>query len=73
MSVVGLGGDEPVEGSGDVVVAIDGTPVRSRADLIRFVSEELEPGDTARFEIVRGGRRLTVPVNAVERPVAPEG
>jgi S1-C subfamily serine protease len=56
---------------GDVVVAIGGTPVRSGSDLVRVVSEELRPGQTADFEIVRGGRRLTVPVKVVERPLAP--
>jgi S1-C subfamily serine protease len=47
---------------GDVVVAIDGWPVRSAADLVRIVTERLLPGDVARFAVLRGGRRLVLPV-----------
>jgi S1-C subfamily serine protease len=47
---------------GDLVVAIDGWPVRSAADLVRIVTERLLPGDVARFAVLRGGRRLVVPV-----------
>jgi S1-C subfamily serine protease len=56
---------------GDVVVAIGRTPVRSADDLVRVVSEQLLPGQTIRFTIVRGGRRLVVPVRLGERPRQP--
>jgi S1-C subfamily serine protease len=46
---------------GDVVVAIDGAPVRNADALVRIVTT-LEPGDRAGFAVVRGGRRLVVPV-----------
>jgi 2-alkenal reductase len=52
----------------DVVVAIDGRPVRSADDLVRIVSERLEPGQQAEFEIVRGDERKTVAVRLAERP-----
>jgi 2-alkenal reductase len=57
-----------VRGGGDVVVAIEGTPVASSSDVIRIVSG-LDPGQTAPFSIVRkDGSRKTVPVKLVERP-----
>jgi S1-C subfamily serine protease len=52
---------------GDVVVAIDGAPVRNAADLVRIVAERLLPGQVARFTVVRGGRRLVVPVRLAAR------
>ena len=52
----------------DVIVAIDGRPVRSADDLVRIVSERLEPGQQSDFEIVRGGERKTVAVRLAERP-----
>ena len=39
MRVVGLGGDEPVEGSGDVVVAIDGPAGSGKSTVARWVAE----------------------------------
>jgi cytidylate kinase len=39
VSVVGLGGDEPVEGSGDVVVAIDGPAGSGKSTVARRVAE----------------------------------
>jgi 2-alkenal reductase len=60
-----------VRTGGDVVVAINGRPVRSGDDLIRVVASDLVPGQTARFTIVRGGKRLEVPVKLAERPVTP--
>jgi 2-alkenal reductase len=52
----------------DVIVAIDGRPVRSADDLVRIVSEQLEPGQQSAFQIVRGGERKTVAVRLGERP-----
>jgi S1-C subfamily serine protease len=56
-----------VRAGGDVIVAIDGTPVRRASDVIRIVAQRLLPGETARFEIVRDGRRRVVPVKLTER------
>ena len=40
MKVVGLGGDEPVEGTADVVVAIDGPAGSGKSTVARRVAEE---------------------------------
>jgi 2-alkenal reductase len=42
---------------GDVIVSINGAPVRGADDVVRYVTEELEPGDMAVFGIVRDGER----------------
>ncbi len=52
---------------GDVIVAINGTPVRRADDVVRIVSSSLEPGDVATFTIVRDGQRKQVAVTLAER------
>jgi S1-C subfamily serine protease len=47
---------------GDVIVEIDGTPVRGADDVVRIVSGRLKPKDVAVFTIVRGGKRQTLAV-----------
>ena len=51
----------------DVIVAIDGRPVATSEDLVRAVSEQLVPDQVARFTVVRGGKRLTIPVRLGRR------
>jgi 2-alkenal reductase len=63
-------GEEILRG-GDVVVAIDGTSVRSADDLVRFVANRVRPGDVATFTIVRGSTRRTLAVRLAERPSNP--
>jgi S1-C subfamily serine protease len=53
---------------GDVIVAIDGEPVANAEDVVRIVAEQLLPGQVARFTIIRGRKRLVVPVSLAERP-----
>jgi S1-C subfamily serine protease len=60
-----------VQAGGDVVVAISGRPVRSADDLVRIVGSDLLPGQIVTFSIVRGERRLDVPVRLSERPSDP--
>ena len=60
-----------VQVGGDVVVAIGDKPVRSGDDLVRIIGSDLLPGQVVNFSIVRGQRRLSLPVRLVERPVVP--
>ena len=53
---------------GDVIVAIGGHPVRSADDLVRIVSERLEPGQQITFQVVRGDKRQAIAVKLGERP-----
>jgi 2-alkenal reductase len=57
-----------VRAGGDLVVAIDGRPVENADDLVRIVAGELRPGETAVFTVLRGSRRLELPVVLGERP-----
>jgi 2-alkenal reductase len=52
---------------GDLIVAIDGVAVASAEDVVRAVSSRV-PGERARFTVVRGDDRRTVPVLLGERP-----
>jgi S1-C subfamily serine protease len=57
---------------GDVLVAIDGRPVRNANDVVRAVAERLQPGQISTFTIVRDGHRRRVPVVLATRPQNPE-
>jgi 2-alkenal reductase len=52
---------------GDLVVAIDGLPVRGADDLVRIVTNNLKPAQTAVFTVVRAGRRRSVAVRLAAR------
>jgi S1-C subfamily serine protease len=65
-----LGRPNVVEG-GDVIVAVNGESVRSGTELVRIVSEDLRPGRTAVFTIVRGTGRRQLSVRLIERPAEP--
>jgi 2-alkenal reductase len=52
---------------GDVIVAIDGKPVRNADDVVRIVSFDLRPQSIATFTIVRDNRRKTVAVTLGDR------
>jgi S1-C subfamily serine protease len=51
---------------GDVIVAINGTPVDGADDVVRIVSG-LEPKDVAVFTVVRDGQRKKLAVTLGER------
>ena len=53
--------------AGDVIVAIDGEPVRTADDVVSAVAG-MQPGDTAELEIYRGDDKRTVRVELGERP-----
>jgi len=53
---------------GDAIVAIDGTPVASSDDVARLVAERMVPGEAAWFTVIRGGKRLVVPITLGARP-----
>ena len=52
---------------GDIIVALDGEKVASSDDLFRLLDKH-KVGDTVQVEIVRNGRRTTVPVRLTEGP-----
>jgi S1-C subfamily serine protease len=52
---------------GDIVTAIDGTPVSTSEQLAQLVSAH-KPGDKVKLQIVRKGKRFTVQVTLGTRP-----
>jgi S1-C subfamily serine protease len=52
----------PVVAGGDVIVAVAGTPVTDASSVVRIVTTRLEPGQRARFTIVRDGHRRVLSV-----------
>jgi 2-alkenal reductase len=64
VNVLGLRG---LASGGDVIVAIDGTPVRGADDVVRLVSFGLEPHQVAVFTVIRGKAEKKIPVTLAER------
>jgi 2-alkenal reductase len=64
VDVLGIEGQQT---GGDVIVEIDGRPVRSADDVVRIVSFSLEPNDISVFTIVRNGQRKKVALTLAER------
>jgi 2-alkenal reductase len=58
---------------GDVLVAVDGRPVRNASDVVRIVTERLRPGEASTFTIFRNGHRRQVQVVLANRPENPNG
>ena len=63
----------PVPVGGDVIVALAGQPVERADDVARIVTESLNPGQVVDVSVLRGGKgkRRTVKVRLIERPVDP--
>jgi len=53
---------------GDVLTAIDGEPLSSGQDLLRFLDTQTQVGQTVQVTVWRDGQELTVPVTLGERP-----
>jgi putative serine protease PepD len=64
--LVFLGNEQLVIG-GDVITALDNTPVRNNQELSQYVLQK-RPGDTVRVTLYRGQQRMTVNVELDERP-----
>jgi 2-alkenal reductase len=58
---------QELSSGGDVVVEIDGRPIRRADDLVRIVSFSLKPNDVTVFTVIRDGKRKKVAVTLAER------
>jgi len=57
-----------IDTGGDVITAIDGTPVLSFDDLLLYLSLNAAPDQTVTLTIIRDGETREVPVTLVARP-----
>ncbi len=53
---------------GDVIIAVDGTPIRTMDELIAYMADNTEPGQTVKLTIIRGGQQSEVSLTLGERP-----
>jgi 2-alkenal reductase len=53
---------------GDIIVSIGGESVTQFEDLISYLFQQANPGDTVALGIVRNGEEITVDVTVAERP-----
>ncbi|OGO31044.1 MAG: hypothetical protein A2Z29_08235 [Chloroflexi bacterium RBG_16_56_11] len=54
--------------AGDVIVTIDGVPVRDTGELTSYLGENKSPGETTTIEVIRGAERLNITVTVGTRP-----
>ena len=57
-----------VNSGGDLIIAIDGQPVVTFSDMIRYLILNKSPGDTVTLTIMRGDKTLQIPVVLGTRP-----
>ncbi|MBZ0305398.1 MAG: trypsin-like peptidase domain-containing protein [Anaerolineae bacterium] len=69
------GSDERVELNGlvygvggDIITAINGTPIPNLERLISYLAVSTQPGDTVDVTVIRDGETLTIPVTLEARP-----
>ena len=53
---------------GEILTAIDGEPIATARDLIRFLDINTAVGQTIQATVWRDGQEMTVPVTLVEQP-----
>jgi len=59
---------EPLYAGGDLIIAIQGQPVRDFDDLLIYLFRSGAPGDVVEMTVLRDGRELIVPVTLGTRP-----
>jgi 2-alkenal reductase len=57
-----------VRSGGDIIIAIDGYPLRDFDELIAYLVRETEVGQEVVLTIIRDGKEMGVPVTLGERP-----
>ena len=71
--VIGVASDAPAAGKleeGDVIVAVDGTPVRTTAELRTQIGKR-KPGDKVTLTVERGGKKLDLRLSTIPSPTEP--
>ncbi len=61
-----------IEVGGDVIIAINGEPVRSFDDLLIYISLKGKPGETVDLTVLRENKEITIQVKLEARPTTVE-
>jgi S1-C subfamily serine protease len=61
-------GDFIVPVGGDILIAIDGSPLRDMGDLVQYLETETRVGQRVELTVVRDGQERTVAVTLGEQP-----
>ena len=66
-------GTEPTDSprllaGGDLIIAVDGIPVRDFNEMITYLIANNSPGDTVIMRIFRAGQEIDVPLTLSKRP-----
>jgi S1-C subfamily serine protease len=61
-------GNRRIIAGGDIIVAIDGRPVKSNEDLTVYLETETQVGQVAELTILRGDQEMTIEVKLDEMP-----
>jgi S1-C subfamily serine protease len=74
--LMGGGSEQEVDGlpfcpGGDLIVEIDGVPVRSAEDVVRAVNQQRLPGEDIHLVVLRGSQRLELEATLGDRPSQP--
>jgi S1-C subfamily serine protease len=67
------GGTDPTEfininAGGDLIIAIDGRPIRTFSDLLSYLIQEKSPGDTITLTILRDNQEMEIDLILSKRP-----
>ena len=68
-----IAGAEPTENpglfsGGDLIIAVDGIPVRDFNEMITYLITNRSPGDTVNMSIIRDGQEVEIPLTLDKRP-----
>ena len=61
-------GIDGLNAGGDLIIAFDGSPVRTFDELLSYLLTNKSPGDTVVLTVLRDGQKVDVPVTLGERP-----
>ncbi len=60
--------DESLPPGGDLIVAVDGRPVREFNDLLHYLFQYTRPGDTITLTVLRDGKKINLQLTLGKRP-----
>ncbi len=59
---------QDLNAGGDLIVGIDGRPIRSFDEMLSYLIENKSPGDTVVFTVMRGDQKVDITVTLGKRP-----